>query len=47
MDRNPSPPSSDSEEEEVAAGDSIGNTVYSKHWLIGVLEKLIKVLYID
>ncbi|ETE69607.1 Protein SAAL1, partial [Ophiophagus hannah] len=42
MDRNPSPPSSDSEEEEVAAGDSIGNTVYSKHWLIGVLEKLIE-----
>ncbi|XP_015681632.1 protein SAAL1 isoform X2 [Protobothrops mucrosquamatus] len=42
MDRNPSPPSSDSEEEEVAAGNSIGNTVYSKHWLISVLEKLIE-----
>ncbi|XP_063145452.1 protein SAAL1 [Candoia aspera] len=42
MDRNPSPPSSDSEEEEVAAGDSIGNTVYSKHWLFSVLTKLIE-----
>ncbi|KAM6465663.1 protein SAAL1 isoform 1-T5 [Liasis olivaceus] len=42
MDRNPSPPSSDSEEEEVAAGDSIGNTVYSKLWLFNVLTKLIE-----
>ncbi|XP_062973265.1 protein SAAL1 [Elgaria multicarinata webbii] len=44
MDRNPSPPSSDSEEEAVVAGDSIGNTVYSKHWLFGVLTKLIEVI---
>ncbi|KAF7245429.1 Protein SAAL1 [Varanus komodoensis] len=44
MDRNPSPPSSDSEEEVVVAGDSIGNTVYSKHWLFTVLTKLIEVI---
>ncbi|XP_042300777.1 protein SAAL1 [Sceloporus undulatus] len=44
MDRNPSPPSSDSEEEAVVAGDSIGNTVYSKHWLFSVLTKLIEFL---
>ncbi|XP_066490346.1 protein SAAL1 [Tiliqua scincoides] len=45
MDRNPSPPFSDSEEEVAAVvGDSIGNTVYSKHWLFGVLTKLIEVI---
>ncbi|KAH0620946.1 hypothetical protein JD844_021863 [Phrynosoma platyrhinos] len=44
MDRNPSPPSSDSEEEAEVAGDSIGNTVYSKHWLFSVLTKLIEFL---
>nr|XP_056707452.1 protein SAAL1 [Euleptes europaea] len=45
MDRNPSPPPfSDAEEEETVAGDSIGNTVYSKHWLFGVLTKLIQVI---
>ncbi|KAJ6665032.1 hypothetical protein lerEdw1_005263 [Lerista edwardsae] len=45
MDRNPSPPSSDTEEEEAAiAGDSIGNTVYSKHWLFSVLTKLIEII---
>uniref|UniRef100_A0A8C0HB12 Serum amyloid A like 1 n=1 Tax=Chelonoidis abingdonii TaxID=106734 RepID=A0A8C0HB12_CHEAB len=42
MDRNPSPPSSDAEDEQ-AAGDSIGNTVYSKHWLFSILTKLIEV----
>ncbi|XP_060624017.2 protein SAAL1 [Anolis sagrei] len=44
MDRNPSPPSSDSEEEAVIAGDSIGSTVYSKHWLFSVLTKLIEII---
>ncbi|EMP38260.1 Protein SAAL1 [Chelonia mydas] len=43
MDRNPSPPSSDAEDEQ-AAGDSIGNTVYSKHWLFSILTKLIEVI---
>lgn len=46
MDRNPSPPppSRDkNEEEEVAGGDCIGSTVYSKHWLFGVLSGLIQV----
>ncbi|XP_053141142.1 protein SAAL1 [Hemicordylus capensis] len=44
MDRNPSPPSSDAEEEAAVAGDSIGNTVYSKHWLFSILTKLIEVI---
>lgn len=45
MDRNPSPPppGCDQEEEEVAGGDCIGSTVYSKHWLFGVLSGLIQV----
>ncbi|XP_036030014.1 protein SAAL1 isoform X3 [Onychomys torridus] len=45
MDRNPSPPppSCDQEDEEdLAGGDCIGNTVYSKHWLFGVLSGLIQ-----
>uniref|UniRef100_A0A1D5QYQ6 Protein SAAL1 n=1 Tax=Macaca mulatta TaxID=9544 RepID=A0A1D5QYQ6_MACMU len=44
MDRNPSPPppGRDQEEEEVAGGDCIGSTVYSKHWLFGVLSGLIQ-----
>ncbi|XP_073072399.1 protein SAAL1 [Manis javanica] len=47
MDRNPSPPppSRDkNEEEEVAGGDCIGGTVYSKHWLFGVLSGLIQIV---
>lgn len=45
MDRNPSPPlpSRDQDEEEGAGGDCIGSTVYSKHWLFGVLSGLIQV----
>lgn len=45
MDRNPSPPASSREDEdaEVAGGDCIGSTVYSKHWLFGVLSGLIQV----
>lgn len=39
MDRNPSPPSSEAEEEE----DAVGNTVYSKHWLFSILTRLIEV----
>uniref|UniRef100_A0A9L0SKD5 Serum amyloid A like 1 n=1 Tax=Equus caballus TaxID=9796 RepID=A0A9L0SKD5_HORSE len=44
MDRNPSPPppSRDQAEEEAAGGDCIGSTVYSKHWLFGVLSGLIQ-----
>ncbi|NXH92730.1 SAAL1 protein, partial [Edolisoma coerulescens] len=42
MDRNPSPPCSDAEEEE--EGDAVGNTVYSKHWLFSVLTRLIEVI---
>ncbi|XP_037006464.2 protein SAAL1 isoform X1 [Artibeus jamaicensis] len=47
MDRNPSPPSppnGDDCEEEVVGGDCIGSTVYSKHWLFGVLSGLIQVV---
>nr|XP_019570529.1 PREDICTED: protein SAAL1 isoform X1 [Rhinolophus sinicus] len=47
MDRNPSPPpsrSEDGDEEEVAGGDCIGSTVYSKHWLFGVLNGLIQLV---
>ncbi|XP_062950388.1 protein SAAL1 isoform X1 [Cynocephalus volans] len=49
MDRNPSPPPprsrDEGEEEEVAAGaDCIGSTVYSKHWLFGVLSGLIQIV---
>uniref|UniRef100_A0A672TR53 Serum amyloid A like 1 n=1 Tax=Strigops habroptila TaxID=2489341 RepID=A0A672TR53_STRHB len=40
MDRNPSPPSSEAEEEE----DAVGNTVYSKHWLFSILTRLIEVI---
>lgn len=46
MDRNPSPPPTpprDEDEEEGAGGDCIGSTVYSKHWLFGVLSGLIQV----
>nr|XP_035963193.1 protein SAAL1 isoform X2 [Halichoerus grypus] len=46
MDRNPSPPlpSRDQDEEEGAGGDCIGSTVYSKHWLFGVLSGLIQIV---
>ncbi|XP_060015546.1 protein SAAL1 isoform X3 [Lagenorhynchus albirostris] len=47
MDRNPSPPlrSREEEEEEAAAvGDCIGSTVYSKHWLFGVLTGLMQIV---
>lgn len=45
MDCNPSPPppSRDEDEEAAAGGDCIGSTVYSKHWLFGVLSGLIQV----
>lgn len=46
MDRNPSPPPpprDEDEEKDVAGGDCIGSTVYSKHWLFGVLSGLIQV----
>ncbi|XP_075402114.1 protein SAAL1 isoform X2 [Tenrec ecaudatus] len=45
MDRNPSPPPrsrEEEEDEEVARGDCVGGTVYSKHWLFGVLSGLIQ-----
>ncbi|XP_036181478.1 protein SAAL1 isoform X3 [Myotis myotis] len=47
MDRNPSPPPTpprDEDEEEGAGGDCIGSTVYSKHWLFGVLSGLIQMV---
>ncbi|XP_022411405.1 protein SAAL1 isoform X3 [Delphinapterus leucas] len=47
MDRNPSPPlrsRDEEEEEEAAVGDCIGSTVYSKHWLIGVLTGLMQIV---
>ncbi|XP_069888875.1 protein SAAL1 [Dipodomys merriami] len=47
MDRNPSPPPSrpdGEDEEEEAGGDCIGSTVYSKHWLFGVLSGLIQIV---
>nr|XP_033784699.1 protein SAAL1 [Geotrypetes seraphini]XP_033784700.1 protein SAAL1 [Geotrypetes seraphini]XP_033784702.1 protein SAAL1 [Geotrypetes seraphini]XP_033784703.1 protein SAAL1 [Geotrypetes seraphini] len=43
MDRNPSPPTSD-DEEEGPVGDAIGDTVYSKHWVFSTLTKLIEVI---
>ncbi|XP_037378628.1 protein SAAL1 isoform X2 [Talpa occidentalis] len=43
MDRNPSPPPPSREEDE-ATGDCIGSTVYSKHWLFGVLSGLIQLV---
>ncbi|XP_042132770.1 protein SAAL1 [Peromyscus maniculatus bairdii] len=50
MDRNPSPPppSCDQEDEEdLAGGDCIGSTVYSKHWLFGVLSGLIQIVTLE
>ncbi|EQB79125.1 tryptophan hydroxylase 1-like protein [Camelus ferus] len=46
MDRNPSPPppSRDEDGDEAAGGDCIGSTVYSKHWLFGVLSGLIQIV---
>ncbi|XP_027708465.1 protein SAAL1 [Vombatus ursinus] len=47
MDRNPSPPwrGQEAEAESAAArGDSIGTTIYSKHWLFGVLGSLIQLI---
>ncbi|XP_062052398.1 protein SAAL1 isoform X2 [Lepus europaeus] len=46
MDRNPSPPppSEDNGEDAVAGGDCVGSTVYSKHWLFGVLSGLIQIV---
>ncbi|XP_075858237.1 protein SAAL1 isoform X3 [Microcebus murinus] len=47
MDRNPSPPPPSRDEErdgEVAGGDCIGSTVYSKHWLLGVLSWLVQIV---
>ncbi|XP_049568821.1 protein SAAL1 isoform X3 [Orcinus orca] len=48
MDRNPSPPlrsrEEEEEEEEAAVGDCIGSTVYSKHWLFGVLTGLMQIV---
>ncbi|XP_030056957.1 protein SAAL1 isoform X2 [Microcaecilia unicolor] len=43
MDRNPSPPTSD-DEEEGPEGDAIGDTVYSKHWMFNTLTKLIEAI---
>ena len=46
MDRNPSPPPPScgtEDEEDLGGGDRIGSTVYSKHWLFGVLSGLIQV----
>ncbi|XP_068929211.1 protein SAAL1 [Petaurus breviceps papuanus] len=49
MDRNPSPPwrglEAEAEAEaEATGGDSIGATIYSKHWLFGVLGSLIQLI---
>ncbi|XP_035252565.1 protein saal1 [Anguilla anguilla] len=41
MDRNPSPPPSQGSEPEVES-DSIGETLYSKHWLFSTLTSLIQ-----
>lgn len=46
MDRNPSPPPPNCDQEDkedLGGGDRIGSTVYSKHWLFGVLSGLIQV----
>ncbi|XP_077309666.1 protein SAAL1, partial [Lithobates pipiens] len=45
MDRNPSPPASDEEDEQ--PGDCIGNTMYSKHWFFTTLTKLIDTVTVD
>lgn len=47
MDRNPSPPPptcGSEDEEDLGGGDRIGSTVYSKHWLFGVLSGLIQIV---
>ncbi|XP_055469644.1 protein SAAL1 [Psammomys obesus] len=47
MDRNPSPPPPGCDREageDLAGGDCIGSTVYSKHWLFGVLGGLIQIV---
>lgn len=42
---SPPPPGCDQEnEEDLAGGDCIGSTVYSKHWLFGVLSGLIQIV---
>ncbi|XP_056455125.1 protein saal1 [Gadus chalcogrammus] len=43
MDRNPSPPPADGEKTE-EAGDAIGETVYSKHWLFSTLTRLVQMV---
>ncbi|XP_063293697.1 protein SAAL1 [Pelobates fuscus] len=44
LDRNPSPPPSD---DETPTADSIGTTVFSKHWLFSTLTKLVKFVESD
>ncbi|XP_029010057.1 protein saal1 isoform X2 [Betta splendens] len=44
MDRNPSPPPDSADQDEDEALDSIGDTVYSKHWLFSTLTRLIHIV---
>lgn len=43
IDRNPSPPPENEEEEPTDEADAIGATVYSKHWLFSTLTRLVQV----
>lgn len=43
QDRNPEPPAELLGHKELIEADTIGSTVFSKHWLISTLMKLIKV----
>lgn len=43
-DRNPSPPRLSAEEIELIQYDNIGETVYSKKWVLGTLMKLVQSL---
>ncbi|XP_043915011.1 protein SAAL1 [Protopterus annectens] len=44
MDRNPSPPPS---EEDENGDDAIGDTIYSKHWVFSILSKLVEVAVVE
>ncbi len=44
LDRNPEPPAELMKHKELIEADTIGSTVFSKHWLITTLMKLIKVI---
>lgn len=44
LDRNPSPPPEEDETEAAEEADTIGQTIYSKHWLFSTLTRLIQMV---